>query len=50
MYIVLETHGGADNTIVYTDEDGSTKVFENLNSAMHYANNECLDGVPVRID
>ena len=50
MYIVLETHGGAAYTIVCMDEDGSTKVFEDQKSAQHYANNECLDGIPVRIN
>ena len=50
MYIVLKTHGGADYTVVCMDGDGSTKVFENLQSALHYANHECLDGLPIRVD
>ena len=50
MYIVLETHGGAVYTVACINEDGSTKVFDDLKSALHYANNECLDGMPVRIE
>lgn len=50
MYIVLETHGGAAYVTICLDHTGTHFVFDNLSSAVHYANTECLDGLTVRID
>ena len=48
-YIILETHGGAEYTIVVMDEEGNNKVFDNLEEARKEAK-ECQNGLIVEIN
>jgi hypothetical protein len=43
-FIVIEAHGGGEYAIICTDEYGSNIVFDNIEEAMDFAENECLDG------
>lgn len=48
MYIVIETHGGAEYATICTDENGNNKVFDNIENAQAEAN-DCQDGVVVEL-
>jgi hypothetical protein len=48
MFIVLETHGGAEYAIVVTDEDGNNKVFEKYEDALEEAE-KCQEGLIVEV-
>jgi hypothetical protein len=49
MYIVLETHGGAEYTIVCMNEDGSNVCFHQYENAEDYAKTQCQDGIVIEI-
>lgn len=46
QYIVIEKHGGAEYAIIVTNEDGTNKVFTDIEEAQAEAN-ECQDGVVI---
>lgn len=48
MYIVIETHGGAEYAIIVTNEDGENLVFDTPEEAQIEADN-CQDGVVVEL-
>lgn len=48
MYIVIETHGGAEYAIICANEDGTNKVFHTIEAAQAEADN-CQDGVVVEL-
>jgi hypothetical protein len=47
-YIILESHGGAEYTIVCTDENGNNLVFDTREEAEAEAA-QCQDGVIVEL-
>ena len=48
MYIVLETHGGAEHVSICADENGKTKLFSTDAEALHEAT-QCQDGKVVNL-
>jgi hypothetical protein len=48
MYIVLETHGGAEYAIVVQNEEGENKVFLSYELACKEAAN-CQNGIVVEV-
>lgn len=48
MFIVLETHGGAEYATIVTEEDGLNKVFETRKEAEDEAA-DCQDGIIVEV-
>lgn len=48
MYIVIETHGGAEYATIVTNEDGSNKVFDHWKEA-HNEADDCQDGLVIGI-
>lgn len=48
MYIVIETHGGAEYASIVTDEDGHNKVFDTKEEAQEECD-ELQDGIIVEI-
>lgn len=48
MYIVIETHGGAEYATVCTNENGENEVFETIEEAELYAD-DCQDAIVVEI-
>jgi len=48
-YIVIEKHGGAQYSIIVTNENGETKVFYRKEDAQIEAN-DCQDAIIVEIN
>ena len=48
MFIVLETHGGAEYAIVCVNEDGTNMVFDTKKEAQAEADN-CQEGLVIEI-
>lgn len=47
-FIVLEVHGGPENAVIVTDENGNNKIFEEFSDAQLEAQ-ECQEGIIVGI-
>ena len=48
QFIVLELHGGAEYACICSNEDGTVKVFDNINDANEEAK-DCQKGMVVRL-
>lgn len=48
MYLVLETHGGAEYAAIVTDEDGNNKVFDTIEEAEAEVP-DCQSGIVVAL-
>lgn len=48
MYIVIETHGGAEHAMIVTDELGRNKIFEKEQEAQREAD-DCQSGIVIEI-
>lgn len=48
MYIIIETHGGAEYAAIVTDFERNNKVFDNMEDAQSEAD-DCQAGVVIEL-
>lgn len=49
MFIVIETHGGAEYAAICVDEEGNNWVTDSKDEAEKYAMSECQNGIVVEL-